>query len=326
MGGGAQPQIPVTVTTAATPVPPLSGGTLLVTADGTTAVASDPDREQVYLVDLANKSVRATVLQAGDEPGRVVEDGAGRLHVALRRGGAVATIDPKTATVTARRSACAAPRGLAYQAAGDLVQVACAGGELVSLPAAGGAATRTVMLDRDLRDVVVGTNGSLLVSTFRKAEVLVVGADGTVSSRMRPGSGPVPTITGMPQMRTPSVAWRMVSRGGTDGSVVMLHQTGVTDAIRADARGRHPDRLQRPQHRLARRRRRRFARSVEGRGRGARKRRDARDADARRGLDGAGDPDDGALRRRRRQRPVPAAGSGHRRQLFVVGRAVRADA
>jgi mono/diheme cytochrome c family protein len=241
-GGGPQPQIPATVTSATTPVPPLSGGTLLALADGVTVVASDPDRDQVYLVDLASASVRTIVLQTGDEPGRVIEDAAGRVHVVLRRGGAVATIDPTTATVSTRRPVCAAPRGIAYQASGgvsnDLLHVACAGGELVSLPAAGGAVTRTVILDRDLRDVVVGANiGSLLVSTFRKAEVLVVSADGNVSSRMRPGSGPVPTIIGRPQMRTPSVAWRMVSRGGTDGSVVMLHQTGVTDTIDPAAGG-----------------------------------------------------------------------------------------
>ncbi len=228
---GPPPQIPTSVVRAATPVPPLSGGSLLALADGVTVVASDPDRDQVYLVDLTGGTVRATVLQPGDEPGRLIEDAAGRVHVVLRRGGAIATIDPKTATVTARRAVCAAPRGIAYQTTGDLVHVACAGGELVSLPAAGGAATRTVTLDRDLRDVVVGANGTLLVSTFRKAGVLVVGVDGTVSARMQPGSGMVPTIFGMPQMRTPSVAWRMVSRGDSTGSVVMLHQTGVTDSI-----------------------------------------------------------------------------------------------
>jgi hypothetical protein len=226
-----QPTIPTTVTTASTPVPPISGGTLLVTADGTTAVAGDPDRDQVYLVDLASKVVRTTALAAGDEPGRIVEDGAGRIHVALRRGGAVATIDPKTATVTSRQAACPAPRGLAYQAAGDLIHVACTGGELVSLPAAGGAATRTVKLDRDLRDVVVGPNGTLLVSTFRTAQVIIVGADGKESSRLTPGSGQVQGIMAPLQTRTPSVAWRMVSLAGTTGSVIMLHQTGTTDAV-----------------------------------------------------------------------------------------------
>jgi hypothetical protein len=232
-GGGPQPAIPITPTKAGTAVPPISGGTLLVTADGKTAVAADPDRDQVYLVDIASKSVRTTVLQPGDEPGRLVEDGAGRVHVALRRGGAVVTIDPKTATVTARQAVCPAPRGLAYQVVGDLVHVACTGGELVSMPAAGGAATRTLTLDRDLRDVVLASNGTLLVSTFRKAELLVVGTDGKVSSRLQPGAGLGASIIGPPQNKTPSVAWRMVpySGGASGAGVVMLHQTGVTDAI-----------------------------------------------------------------------------------------------
>jgi hypothetical protein len=235
--GGPQPQLPAggTATNAA---PPLSGGTLRALTDGKTAVATDPDRDQIYFVDLTTNAVRATTkLQAGDEPGRVIEDAAGRVHVALRRGGAVVTLDPATGAVSARRSVCGAPRGLVYQKATDQVHVACAGGELVSLPPAGGAATRTLTLERDLRDVVVGTNGALLVSTFRKAEVLVVGTDGNVSSRLQPGSGLVPSIMGPPQMRTPSVAWRMVSLGETTGSVVMLHQTGVTDAIDPAAGG-----------------------------------------------------------------------------------------
>jgi len=231
-GGGPQPTIPMTPTKAVTAVPPISGGTLLVTADGKTAVAADPDRDQVYLVDVASKSVRVTVLQPGDEPGRLVEDGAGRIHVALRRGGAVVTIDPKTATVTSRQAVCPAPRGLAYQVVGDLVHVACTGGELVSLPAAGGTAMRTLTLDRDLRDVVLGSNGTLLVSTFRKAEMLVVGTDGKVSSRQQPRAGMALSIIGQPQNKTPSVAWRMVPYSGASGAgVVMLHQTGVTDTI-----------------------------------------------------------------------------------------------
>jgi len=239
MRGNIPPQLPASNTQAATPVPPLSGGTLLVLADGKIVAASDPERDDVYLVDTSTNALRATVaLQAGDEPGRLVQDGAGRLHVALRRGGALVTIDPSTGTVTARRAVCTAPRGLAYQAAADQVHVACAGGELVSLPAAGGGATRTLTLDRDLRDVVANADGSLLVSTFRKAEVLVVGADGTLAAtRLVPGSGAVPTIMGQPQMRTPSVAWRMVPLDATAGSVLMLHQTGVTDLVDPSAGG-----------------------------------------------------------------------------------------
>ena len=229
MGVGIPPQIPATVSSTK-PVPALSGGTLLALADGTLA-ASDPERDQMYLVDASARTVRTVTLAAGDEPGRLVEDAAGLVHVLTRRGGAVVTVDASAGTVSTRRDVCSAPRGIAYQPDTDQLHVACAGGELVSLPAAGGAATRTVMLDRDLRDVVIGANGSLLVSTFRKAEVLVVGADGTMSSRLVPGSGKVPTVMGMPEMRTPSVAWRMVPYDATAGSVLMLHQTGVVDTV-----------------------------------------------------------------------------------------------
>ena len=233
------PQIPPTVTRASQPVPPLSGGTLLVLSDGVTVAASDPDRDRVYVADVLAGSLRATVsLSAGDEPGRLAEDGAGQLHVVLRRGGALVTIDPQAGTVTARRAVCSAPRGLGYQKSADLLHVACAGGELVSLPAAGGAATRTLTLERDLRDVVVKADGSLLVSTFRKAEVLVVSADGQLATtRLVPGSGLAPNLMGPPQNRTPSVAWRMVPLDETTGSVVMLHQTGVTDLIDPGAGG-----------------------------------------------------------------------------------------
>jgi mono/diheme cytochrome c family protein len=239
-GGGVQPTIPTTITRATTPVPPLSGGTLLALADGKTVAASDPERDQVYLVDTTAGAVRTIVaLQGGDEPGRLVQDAAGLLHVVLRRGGAIATIDPTLPTLPAatagtpiaRQAVCTAPRGIAYQKDSDQIHVACAGGELVSLPAAGGAATRTLTLDRDLRDVVVGANGTLLVSTFRKAQVLVVDASGAMGVRMQPGSGIVPAVIGMPQMRTPSVAWRMVALDPSASSVVMLHQTGVTDLI-----------------------------------------------------------------------------------------------
>lgn len=233
-GGGQQPIIPPTATKASTPVPPISGGTLALLADGNTAVASDPDRDQVYVVDLKAGTARVAVLQPGDEPGRVVEDGAGRVHVVLRRGGAIASIDPQSATVALRQPVCSAPRGIAYQPKGgpmdDVLHVACAGGELVTLPAGGGAAVRTVTLERDLRDVVIGSNGTLLVSTFRKATALVVGADGKQTSALAPGSGMVKGPF-MPQTKTPSVAWRMVPYDTTAGSVVMLHQTGVTDLI-----------------------------------------------------------------------------------------------
>src|SRR5215208_1223411 len=70
---------------------PISGGNLYVTRDGA-AVGADPDRERILMVDLATQGILAEVPVPDDEPGRVVEDGAGRLHVARRRGGAVLTL------------------------------------------------------------------------------------------------------------------------------------------------------------------------------------------------------------------------------------------
>ncbi|MEP7049334.1 MAG: c-type cytochrome [Pseudomonadota bacterium] len=228
--GGTAPAVPST--RSASLVPPLSGGTLIALADGRTLVASDPDRDRVYVFDASASAVSATVsLQAGDEPGRLVEDAAGRVHVLLRRGGALVTLDPKLGSVQARRAVCPAPRGITYDQATDQLHVACAGGELVSLAASGGSPTRRLAFERDLRDVVMGANGSLLVSTFRKAEVLVIGSDGQLNLRLRPSSGPVQTLEGAARMRTPSVAWRMLSLDEASNSVVVLHQTGVTDTI-----------------------------------------------------------------------------------------------
>ena len=91
---------------SAVPPPPISGGTLLITRDDV-AVAADADRDLVWIVDTRSQGVpRQVRLQAGDEPGRLVEDGAGRVHVALRRGAALATPRARaasTCSATSRR-------------------------------------------------------------------------------------------------------------------------------------------------------------------------------------------------------------------------------
>ncbi len=221
---GPQPQFGPTVS-AATPPPALSGGTLLMLNGGTVAFAADPDRDQAYLVDTTAGTLTATIaLTAGDEPGRAVEDAAGKVHLVLRRAGIVATIDVASATVTARDTVCPAPRGIAYDAANDRVHVACAGGELVSLPAAGGAAVRTLTFDRDLRDVVVvGTQ--LWVSLFRTAQLLVIdNASGTMTTRVT-----MPDTFDVNGQFTPAVAWRMMSL--PNGKVGVVHQAGVTGPV-----------------------------------------------------------------------------------------------
>jgi mono/diheme cytochrome c family protein len=208
----------------------LSGGTLLVAADGTTAVASDPARDLVWIVDLEPKSVRSSIaLQAHDEPGRLVEDAAGLIHVALRGGRAIATLDPRAGIVTMRRDACEEPRGIAYDAKRDLLHVACATGTLLTLPAAGGDPVRRLPLDGDLRDVIVDGD-RLLISRFRSAEVLVVGSNGLLLDRWR--MNPFP-INGA--LSEPEVAWRTIA--APDGGAIMVHQSASMAAITTNIGG-----------------------------------------------------------------------------------------
>ncbi len=223
----ARPEFGQTVTQAHAP-PSLGAASLVLSDDESTAIVTDPDRDRVVIVDLATKDVRPIALHRGDEPGRLVTDGPSRVHVVLDRAGAVATIDPSTATVVARRSVCAAPQGIARD--GSTLYVACAGGEIVSLAAdpAGAAPKVLARVDRDLRDVVL-TPDSLLVSRLRSAEVLRLRkADGLLLSRAaraRAGAG----LDGL----EPFVAWRMVPSGS--GGAMMVHQMARTSPIDAEA-------------------------------------------------------------------------------------------
>ncbi|HEY6725769.1 MAG TPA: cytochrome-c peroxidase, partial [Polyangiaceae bacterium] len=199
---------------------PISGGTLAI-SDAGMAVASDPDRDRVFLVELATRRVTPIETPHRAEPGRVVIDPSGRAHVALRATGEVWSIDLSRREVFATRSVCPAPRGLAYDSRLDALQVACDTGELVTLPASGGSSTRSLFLGRDLRDVVVDGD-AILVSKFRSAEVLTLDAEGQVVHTARPAmSSPSSAGATLPGFEA-SVAWRMVAAG--DGRVVVAHQ------------------------------------------------------------------------------------------------------
>ena len=220
--------------TAGSPPPPLSGGTLLVLTDGVTALAADPDRDRLYFADLDGEKLLASVaLQAGDEPGRAVEDATGSVHVVLRRAGAIVSLTADR-TVRERRPVCPAPRGIAYQRETSALHVACAGGELITLPAAGGAPMRTIYLDRDLRDVV-SLGDRLFVSRFRTGELLVVSATSgaLIERRSLPGSPASQRLVMGPGGATPAaipgVAWRM--RLLSDESLAVLHQESSSDPL-----------------------------------------------------------------------------------------------
>lgn len=238
--------IPVDERAALTaPVVPLaiSGGTLSVLSDGSAAIVADPERDRISIVDLNTLTLRNTItLTPGDEPGRSVEDGQKHVHVALRRGGAVLTIDPLTGTVLDRRAVCKAPRGIAFDSATGLLHVACAEGKLVSLPAQGGVALRTLTLDPDLRDVLV-RGSELWLTRFKSAEVLRVSSLGTLDRRMaipqaqgllsQPsssnGASADPSAGAKGVTLQPGTAWRAVSN--STGGAVIVHQDSVTDEV-----------------------------------------------------------------------------------------------
>ena len=103
------------------------------------------------------------------------------------------------------------------------------------------SASRTLHLDRDLRDVLV-RGDKLLVSSFRRADLLLVGDSG-IDQRLRPpvmqaalnmvGGKPLPPgamVGGIEAAKSSAgVAWRIVPGPGTQA--LMLHQRGTDGEV-----------------------------------------------------------------------------------------------
>jgi hypothetical protein len=188
------------------------GGTLAV-ADGV-AVAADPDRDVVHVVDLESATVLRTIaLQAGDEPGRVAI-GDGVAHVVLRGGGGIASIGLGDGTIT-RRSVCSDPRGIAHDPDAASLYVACADGSFVQLDETSGTEIERQLLQPDLRDVVM-LDGQPYVSLFRQAALRH--PDGSLQAA---GNGDI---------HVPHVAWRTIANPNA-GGIVMLHQLTSIDFV-----------------------------------------------------------------------------------------------
>jgi DNA-binding beta-propeller fold protein YncE len=198
-------------------VAPIAGGTLLVTRDGH-AVASDPDRDQLHVVELATQKVVSVELQAGDEPGRLVEGPDGTVFVATRRGGVVLAVD--TVKGTARRfPVCTAPRGIAFDATQSKLFVACRSGVLAVLDSESGEVKARHRLDADLRDVLL-SGDNLVITRFKTAELMVVSRDGEVLRRSKPTVLPASGVVG-PAGVTPTVAFRALAL--PSGGVLVGH-------------------------------------------------------------------------------------------------------
>jgi len=229
IGGGptaGQPELPGVVFSAARAPKPVSGGTLLVMKGDQTAIVSDPDRDQVLVVDLERAVLLHTLaLDLDAEPGRAADDADGHVHVALRGSGKLLSFDPKSGEVLGTRQVCTYPRGVAVAPNEGLVHVACAEGKLVTLStdASKSEPVRSLQLARDLRDVVVASDG-LWVSRFRSAEILRIDGQGNVLKVIKP-----PATKSEFGTSVASVAWRMVP--GASGGVVVVHQRAFAEEV-----------------------------------------------------------------------------------------------
>jgi len=221
-----QPPLQTGAVNAEQAPPAVSGGTLLILKDQNTALVADPERDQVVLVDLAKLAVTRTItLPRGSEPGRAAEDADGRVHLVLRGSGKLASIDPTSGNVIGTRAVCAYPRGVAVAELDEQVYVACAEGNLVTLStdATKAEPIRNLKLDRDLRDVVVTSDGVWL-SRFRSAEILRLDSEGKVLFRTS-----LPNAKGIMGESVSSVAWRMVPNAA--GGVIVVHQRAFAGEV-----------------------------------------------------------------------------------------------
>jgi DNA-binding beta-propeller fold protein YncE/mono/diheme cytochrome c family protein len=218
---------------AEAPPPAISGGTLRVSRDSAQAFVADPDRDRVSIVDIADRRILHTIaLEPGDEPGRLVDDDMGGVHVVLRRGNAVASIDLASGSVLGRHAACVAPRGIAFDPVARMLHVACASGELVSLAEGSGEVVRRLSLGGQLRDVIVD-GSTLLVTRFKSAELIAIDASGAViETRTPPTTRAIfPEAEGRSILDSlePRVAWRTVVSG--TGGLLMMNQLARTGEI-----------------------------------------------------------------------------------------------
>jgi hypothetical protein len=188
-------------------------GSSVIALEADRWAAADPEANAVHAVyfsaDTKAFHTAAISTGAGSAPFRMAQVGRSQVAVVLRGSGEVAMLDTTALKVEWRRTVCAEPRGIAWDADSSTARVACASGELYTV-----SEERQTSIDTglELRDVLL-VNGALWVTTFRSAELLELDpADGSVRTRLSPAS-----VGGY----MPQVAWRTV----TDGDlIVMSHQ------------------------------------------------------------------------------------------------------
>lgn len=216
-------------------LPPISGGTLAVTPDGSQAVAADPDRDLLYLIDVPTRSAQSLPLTAASEPGRVVLDDLGQAHVVLRGNGRLARLELESGELTLSEPLCQYPRGLAYRASDATLLLACADGQLVTLNADDHSVVARAQHLNDLRDVVIGQEDTAILSRFRSASLLRQSAE--LELAVRPPDMPRVEVDinalDVGQLSTvttrATLAYRTVA--AADGTLWMLHERAQLDEL-----------------------------------------------------------------------------------------------
>ncbi|MEM1413553.1 MAG: hypothetical protein AAGH15_01570 [Myxococcota bacterium] len=211
------------------------GGTLTPSLDGTLALAAEPARDRLHVVDLAVVTeapgpLTSLALEAGDQPWRSVAVPGG--WVVSLRGGAVLRVDEDLRELW--RVALPEPRGL--DVGGESVWVATLSGALVELDVEDGAIRGETQLLPDLRDVVVAPTGDLYVSRFRAATVLRLRGLEVIDTFTPPAMGGFEA----------RVAWRLTL--APDGTLVLLsqmHGTGTIENIPPPSTGSASERTPR---------------------------------------------------------------------------------
>jgi hypothetical protein len=179
---------------------------------------SDPDRDQVHLVDTAAAALLGTLqLEAGSQPARLAFDGADRGWVVLRAAGSIVEFSLGTMAEVQRHESCAEPWGVAYDSVRDALVVACRGGQLVRISATG-LPELYQLPHTDLRDVVV-EGDRYLVSRFKTAQVMILDAESAKFHDVLAPRGVNNNILGN---LAPSTLFKLQQL--PDGRVVMQHQ------------------------------------------------------------------------------------------------------
>lgn len=202
---------------------PLEGGTLAVSNDGRWALAAQPDRGSVAVVDLSTQTLLGELgFGPDDRPGRIAQAADGTFYIVLTGAGSIATWQPDSQKGHVIQNVCLAPKSVAFDA--NNVFVACADGQVIKLQ-------DDRIIDRwsvapDARDIVV-FNHTLYVSRFKTAQLVAVDLTGNVLQTMTPSG--MAAVDG--RTFTPTVGWRAV---WSSNGPLLVHQQSQTTPIITD--------------------------------------------------------------------------------------------